>query len=536
MTGKTQKLGWSVLVCGSLLGAMAALAGAATSSTKTFGQSQGEAGHAKKERSNMKTLDLTIKLKRTKVITGESLPIEVTLENRSPSPIEVPDPVVGSEFLYTVTSHADPAVVYHLSAARAHADRYLEPKRSLGLPGLQLAPGAKQVYSEDLAAYEVTPIGPGAYTLVVGYQGVGGLAECAGVAISIAPPRPARMVTLAGASEERIAVVFAQPSDAKHVTVYQIENEARRPGDGAAYPRKVGVGIAELRGLAVAVDLADNEGRRWLAWEEGGTLGAGVGDGRYVSRLVAPVAHGLHGASLGSVGWQPSNNDALFVALGDGPGGHAALAVITFSVSAPGSAKTIQIAGSAAPDAWAAQYRAANSDAQIELVTAEHTGHTVKVTRQTLALGSGKAVAPATFIEHAGPVAAMAMAPVGRGNGADGVVDVLFGPDPKTGYLSLLRLPLAGGAARSAWDFSAPKNTGGKRPTAWAIPRTPLDPPMVATHVGDKIYVRRVGGDWTVVVDGVPHVEHLALEAFREGHVVAVWSDPDFGIRYHAVP
>jgi hypothetical protein len=68
------------------------------------------------------------------------------------------------------------------------------------------------------------------------------------------------------------------------------------------------------------------------------------------------------------------------------------------------------------------------------------------------------------------------------------------------------------------------------------MPRMPLDPPMVATHVGDKIYVRRGGGEWTVVVDGVPHVEHLSLEAFEEGNVVAVWFDPSFGIRYHAVP
>jgi hypothetical protein len=89
---------------------------------------------------------------------------------------------------------------------------------------------------------------------------------------------------------------------------------------------------------------------------------------------------------------------------------------------------------------------------------------------------------------------------------------------------------------RAGWDFSTPKNTGGKRSTAWAIPRRPLNPPMAATHVGDKIYVRRAGGDWTVVVDSVRHVEHLSLEAFREGHVVAVWSDPAFGIRYHAVP
>jgi hypothetical protein len=523
-----------MVVRGGLLATMAALALATTSFAKTRAGSQVETGHTEKERSNMKTLDLTIKLKRDKVITGESLPIEVTLENRSPSPVEVPDPRVESKFLYTLRSQSDPAVVHHLSAAQAHADRYLEPKRSRGLPGLQLAPGAKQVYNEDLAQYEVTPIHPGAYALVVGYNGVGGLAECAAVPISIAPPRPSRMVTLAGATEKRIAVVFAQPSDAKHASVYQIENAAGRPGDGAAYPRKEGVGIAELRGLAVAIDLASSQGRRWLAWLEGGVLGAGVGNGRYISRLVEPVAHGLHGASLGPVGWQLSDDDALFIVLGAEAGGKGILAAATFHLTAPGVVKTIPVAGPANPEAWAAQYHVSGSDAQIELVMATRTGHMAKITRQTIALGSGKAGAPATLVERPSALTAMAMAPVGLGGNP--VVDVLFGPDPKTSYMSLVRLPLAGGAAGTTWDFSPPKNTGGKRPTAWAIPRTPLEPRMAATHVGDKIYVRRAGGDWAVVVDGVPHVEHLALEALREGGVVAVWSDPAFGIRYQAVP
>ena len=484
----------------------------------------------------MTTLDLRIKLKRSKVITGESLPVEVTLENEGGSPVEVPDPTVGSDLQYTVTSRTEPKVVRYLSWALATAERTLDPPPSRQLPGHTLAPGAKELYDEDLAAYQVPVLGPGAYDLTVAHDGPQGHLESAGVAVTIAPPHVVRMTTGAGITEDRVAVLFAHLTDGKQATVYQIENQSGRPGDGVAFPRKELAQASELRGLAVATELEDNAGKRWWAWMDGKEIGAGVGHGRYVSRLATPVAHGLHGASLSPVGWQPSNDEAWFVALGGGAGGHVALVAASFRLSAPGTVKAIPIAGQAVPDAWAAQFQAAGSDPQLELVTAEHVGHTAKVTRQTLALGSGKVVRPATSIERPGPVAAMAMAPVSQGNGANSVVDLLFGPDPKTGYLSLLRFPLAGGTARAAWNFSAPKNTNGKRPTTWAIPRTPLDPPMVVTHVGDKIYVRRVGGDWSVVVDGVPHVEHLAIEAFREGQVVAVWSDPAFGIRYHAIP
>jgi len=535
MTRFLRKLRRWVLVCGGLVGPTFLLAGAAKTPADPSNQSQAETRRTNKGRSNMKALDLTIKLNRTKFITGESLPIEVTLENRSQSAVAVPDPRVGSEFIYTMWSRTDPTVVHHLSADWAHADRYSEPPPRREFPGLQLAPGGRQAYNEDLARFEVKPIGPGEYTLVVGYKGAGDLTECAGVPVTIVPPHVVRMTTLAGVSESRVAVVFAQSLDVKHATVYQVENAAGRPGDGAAYPRREGLNIAELRGLAIASDVADNNGRRWLAWEEGGKIAAAVGQERYLSHLLAPVAHNLHASSLAPVGWQFANDDALFVALGAGAGGRAALVAASFSLSAPSTVKTIPVAGSAKPDAWVAQYQAGGGGAQLVLVTAEHAGHTVKVVRQTLALATGKADAPSTLVENTGPLAGMAIAPADGANNTDSV-DVLFGPDPGTGNMSFLRLPLAGGRARANWDFLAPKNTGGKRPTAWALPRIPLDPPMVATHIGDKIYVRRGGGQWSVVVDGVPHVENLSLEAFEEGNVVAVWSDPSFGIRYHAVP
>ena len=131
-----------------------------------------------------------------------------------------------------------------------------------------------------------------------------------------------RITTVAGATEERIAVLFAHQADGKQATLFQVENHPARPGDGVAYPRKELAHGSELRGLALAIELTENTGRRWWAWMDDHATGAGVGRGRFVSRLAAPVAHGLHGASLGPVGWQLSNDGALFVALGAGAGGH----------------------------------------------------------------------------------------------------------------------------------------------------------------------------------------------------------------------
>jgi hypothetical protein len=96
-------------------------------------------------------------------------------------------------------------------------------------------------------------------------------------------------------------------------------------------------------------------------------------------------------------------------------------------------------------------------------------------------------------------------------------------------------MPLSGGAPRALWDFSSPKDAAGKRPSSWALPLAPLDPPWVAAHLGDKVYSRRAGGDWSIAVSDVPRLEHLAVEALRN-NIVITWSDPSFGVRYQTLP
>jgi hypothetical protein len=488
---------------------------------------------AKKGRSNM-TLDLRIKLQRSKVITGESVPVEITLENQGAGPVEVPDAQVGSDFRYTVTAHADAQVVYHLGAAQTHAQRYQEPPPPRTSPGKTLAPGGKESYAENLAEYEQPLIGPGAYDVIVGLAGPDGLVESAPAPLTITPARATHLVAVAGRSEERLGVLFAHAADAKHAILYQIENVAGRPGDGVAFPRKEGLAPGELRGLALAVDLGDCEGRRWFAWEDGGSIGAGAGQERYLSHLVPPVAHGLGAASLAPFGWQATGDAARFVALGKDKGGHAALAIIDVDMASPGHVRTVPVAIPASPAAWAVQYRKDGGDEYLELVAALHSGHATQVIGQTIALGSGHAGAPVAIGERPGVVAGLVLPPVAAGSGTD-AVDLLLGPDPKTGYMSFVRLPLGGGRARAAWNFGPPKATHGKHPTDWAMPRALLEPPMFATHAGDAIYLRRLGGEWSVLADGVPHADHLSVEVFPGGGMVAVWSDPQFGIRYQAV-
>ena len=116
---------------------------------------------------------LTIKLHQARFVLGDSIPIEVTLENSGKFPAEVPDPAIGSEFQFIVTLRKDPSTEYYFSWKRAINERYpLEtPAPRHDLPGLQLAPGARQVYHEDLAKYIVNPPPPGEYTLVVEYNG-----------------------------------------------------------------------------------------------------------------------------------------------------------------------------------------------------------------------------------------------------------------------------------------------------------------------------------------------------------------------------
>jgi hypothetical protein len=287
--------------------------------------------------------------------------------------------------------------------------------------------------------------------------------------------------------------------------------------------------------VALAVEQEDSEGVRWFAWRDGDAVGACLAQGKTTFREVGPVPLGLTAAELYPIGWQPSTQNAIFVARGTAAAGGPALAIVALSGQAgKGSARAIAVGGPAAPERWAVQRRGA---AELDLVTAGAAAPGrpgVRVERQTITLASGKAGAPATLADHSGPLAALAAAPVAEPAG--GVVDVLYGPSPQSGYMSFARLPLGGGPVRASWDFSPPAAPDPKRPTLWALPPAPLTPPLVVARAGDKIFARRAGGEWKVLATGAAQADQLRLAASPEAGAVAIWSDPTVGLRYLAIP
>jgi hypothetical protein len=124
-------------------------------------------------RSSMSLLSLTIKLKHTQFAIGDSIPIEIKLENFGKSPAQVPDPKIGTDFQFIMTVRNDPNKAFYFSRERAINERYpLEtPAPKTYFPTIELSPGVRQVYNENLAEYMVNPPPAGAYTLVAEYKG-----------------------------------------------------------------------------------------------------------------------------------------------------------------------------------------------------------------------------------------------------------------------------------------------------------------------------------------------------------------------------
>jgi hypothetical protein len=479
----------------------------------------------------MNPLDLSVKLARAKLITGESMPVELSLENRGDVALEVPDPGVGSPFLYAVESTLDDEATYQLSAAIAYAERHLEPKPPRRLPGLALAPGASMVYREDVARYLTRPLGPGSYTLMASYQGPSGVTQSVPVEFTIEAPRPARVVTCSDTNRARLSAVFAQPSSGDSLTVYQLEQPAGRPGDGPAYARKHAIPSSALGGLAVTVAVAEGNGGRWIGWLEGDAICAALGDEHYVSRLVSPVAHGLQKAQLAPVGFQ-IGDQALFLALGEEGEGRVVLVAATFGPSAPPTLKRIPIAGAAIPDRWATRYRDIGVDRVIDLIVATPADGMTSIVRQTISLGSETAGWPETLHTDQGRLVAMAMDPVGRGDASDGAVDLLLTREPANGSLSLVRVGVSAGAVGSSWNFAGPDNRIPAQSARWALPRVQAEPPTLVAHAGEAIYLRRRRGRWHRLVEGVPEVWHLGVEVLADGRQVLVWGDPLIGLRW----
>jgi hypothetical protein len=486
---------------------------------------------AKKGSSGMPSFQLAITPQQAEVLAGESLKVTAKLTNPGPNAVDAPSPDAPSEFEFVLWSTADNQPRYTLSALRARRSKVRDSAPPLERETVSLKPGAALTYNDDLMDYALSPPLPGRYLLSV-FHGKGAeRVESPRVPLTLTAPRVAALSAIAGANGRRLALVLAQADAAGKQVVLQREGDTDRPTVGVLYRRVEVSRPTAIDGVAAAVELEDGgDGVRWFAWAQGDAVGGGVAQRNTLLERVGPAALGVKSARLYRAGWQPSQEEASFAALGQDARGQINFALIALTAMGDSKVKTVALAAQTMPAHWGVQ--AQNGVGRFEIVWVETAGGKTRIERQTVTPDIGQASSPTVLSERAEPLAVLALNPL-AGTAAS-VVDVLLGAAGTTGQMTFLRLPLGGGAPLGEWKVNVP--AGPQRPSAWALAPMPLANPVVLAKLGDKLLVcRAASGGWQTLAENAAQAEHLRLEVIS-GHVWAIWADPGTGIHYKQVP
>ena len=521
-----------LVLSGWIAPAALALLLATACSPRGTARGQATGGTLSKGLPKMTSLQLVVTPTAPDVLVGESLDVKVALKNVTGAVVQVHGPDEPSQFEFVLRPRDHRQSVLVLSAAEA----LLEP---VPLPTelSPLKPGAQLTYKEDLADYAPKGIPAGQYALSVAYSLNGERVESAAVPLSVLVPQVARLATLSGPSESRLATVFAHGTPGKEMTIFQRESFPETPNDAVSFRRRT-TAAPGCAGVAAAVELDRNQGVRWVAWLEGQALGGAVSEQHTLYVLVEPVPTTLTSPVLQTVGWQPTVNEAAFALLGTNAEAKPTLALLTFSAKTKqGTVHTVPLPISEPPAFWRARRREkAVAPMQYDLVTALPAGGGVRVQANAVCPDTGAAAPPTLLAARQEPLVALAMYPVATDQ--PGVVDALFGPGGNPSRMTFLRLPLAGGKPILEQSFPVQAGPGIPSPTGWALSPEPQAMPTVLAKVGEEIVawaladgkVRRM-----VLADESARATHLRLEMVGE-ELWAIWADPASGLRHRKVP
>jgi hypothetical protein len=487
------------------------------------------------------SLTLSIALARSEVLVGESLVAKVRIHNGGAAEIQIDRSLDPTGFIespryrflvWSLTGEVVGNLSYQMARMARHPEDNFptEPRPTTPLPA-----GKSKEDRCDLAGLMTAPLIPGRYQVSLRYDSPQGIVESARVPFSVLVPRSVSVATVEGMTRSGSGQVLVHAPPAGGAAVLQREGRYDVPGDGIWFRRAELAAPAHAAAAAVAMELADNRYYRWIAWKDGETIQAGVGDstGGWIVTLPATPL-GTRSSQLHPIGWQPVPETSSFVALGQEADGSVALAEIACTLKTATVHKT-RLALTALPSRWAARYRTDGGGAKLDLVTAQAAGEAVRVVRQTVPVGGGAAEKPVMLRDLHGKLAALALAPVAE-PGADSV-DVLLGPGPDGSTMTLQRLALDGGKVLGTWSFSPPGNATAK-PSAWALVAKPLAEPVLLARFGDQLMVRRAGEgkQWAVLAEHAAGAEHLRLEVAEPAAVWAFWTDPAKGVQVLRVP
>jgi hypothetical protein len=276
---------------------------------------------------SMLQLELRVMAPEARVISGETLPVNVMVINPGPDAQPMVDPDDTPPYEYRLYRAEDETVRYLLSddAIQKEIARGPMQKRE-PLPPYMLRGGRKTGRQQDLAELTAAPFAPGRYLVEVTWKSAAGRLVSNRAPLEVRAPDFQSFVSETGVGGSPLAVAAANRDEGK-ITVFQQEPMNRLPGLGPLFPRaKLEGGTA---GVAAAVGVEPTAGGRWIAWLEGGMFHATFGHGQESSAVLSQAVE-LGGATLLPVGYQYRDRGARFYLYLPGEGGR--LAQVTVSL------------------------------------------------------------------------------------------------------------------------------------------------------------------------------------------------------------
>ncbi len=478
----------------------------------------------------MSGIELSLTLRRTEVISGESLALQAVVINLGTQPAEL-----------QISPYSD--VTYEFRSAEDGALRYTTSSRAylrgitagLQLPPLTptkvtLAPGQSRKLREDPALYLMQPLVPGKYLLSARLAVDQNRVESPAIALQVVPARISHSTLFYCPYQVSMVCVFDH-RDQGGAWVFHRETEGEALTSGIAMRRQaVGRGV-QPQDVTAALHVGPRLEGRWLAWLEEGALGALRVWGQAVTAKPPLIPIELAQPRLVQPGFHLSDGSAAFLVAGMAAG-RARLQAVTLTpdkgvASAP--APLFEIV----PQRVLACWTPGGAEARVMLVWADARDSETRVFLRPFSL-SGKPLAagPKQIYARQARLLALELNPLPED--PPGCAHALFEPHDHSGRLAYMRIPLAGAPQRpEEFDVPAPPQPA----SAWAISGLQTGGLLVLACLGDRIWVASARGrEWAPLTGALGEVRHLRLAASTGGYWGALWADPASGLRWASDP
>lgn len=474
----------------------------------------------------MPAVELEVKPKQPRVLSGEALPVETTVHNRQSQPLATRGEMERSPYVYRLEPQTSDRPTYVLSEAQMAILLANAPTKLDAMPnGVTVPPGGQSARQDEIARYSPKPLLTGKYRLIALQEFPDGTVASPPSSVEIVSPTPVAFTAQPCPLLKQLVTAFAQKEQDGSLTILQRTTRSRRPVHSVYY-RCGKAAQNQVPQMAVAVKVGTTPAMgHWLGVMAGSSLEAWYCYGNQVQVRTKPLHVDLSGAKLLATGFESGDQRPIFLVYGNG------------------RIQAYQVNGSDLAPAWSfavpfalpphvfLRSRRAHDVAEVTLVTLEESSGKVTASALTYRPPTGALEPRRTLGEVPGAIAAADLSPL---SGADPTVaedqlHLLTKPDEK-GIIAYHLLPFFGPAKE-------PKKIQGPvtKVDAWAISAMGRKLPVLA-KAGERILLAQTGGSgWQAVASGAGAATMVQLYTLEGEDYYAEWLDPERGFRLERV-